>query len=78
MEDPLRALHGRANAAAVTELDLEPAAAEIGDRGLGRSLLHAQRDVVAPLGQEVATREPMKPVAPVTSTFAKPPETDHE
>jgi hypothetical protein len=53
VEDPLRTLLGPANAAAVTDLELEPAAVEIGDRGAGRSLLHAQRDVVAPLGQEV-------------------------
>ena len=53
VEDPPSALHRPSNAAAVTDLELEPAAVEIRDRGVGRSLLHAQRDVVALCDQEV-------------------------
>jgi hypothetical protein len=53
VEDPFGALYGPANAAAVADLELEPAAVEIRDRGVRRSILHAQRDVMALLGQEV-------------------------
>ena len=53
MKDLLGALHGAANRPAVTQLELESPAVQIGDRGVRRAVLYAERDVVATLDQKL-------------------------
>jgi hypothetical protein len=52
VEHPLGALQRPAHGAPIAQLELEPAAVEVGDRAVGGPLLHAERDVVAALDQQ--------------------------